>query len=53
MGCCGVKIKENTDIKVENFDINQIYEKKHTLIELEPNLLTSKDKEKKEKKEIY
>jgi len=53
MGCCGVKVKENTDIKVENFDINQIWEKKHTLIELEPNLLTSEDKEKKEKEEIY
>ena len=54
MGCkYEVETKDNTEIKCGDLDKNKILERKHTLVELEPNLLTLKDKEKKEIISLY
>ena len=54
MGCkYGTETKDNMDINFEHLDKNQIWERKLSLIELEPNLLTLKDKEKKEIMSLY
>ena len=49
MGCkYEIKTKDYSEINLGDFDKNKILEGKHTLVELEPNLLTLKDKEKKQ-----